>query len=374
MMNGPHLPPDERVNSGDPDRHAGSRTADPAIVHGSGGSGPPTEVCITIDTEFSIAGAFTDPVRQRPIGEENVNCPADGQDNGLGFLLDTFRNHGTPATFFVEALQSAYFGDRPMGRIVERILRGGQDVQLHIHPCWLFFRDADWARKLAQTPPNDSCEGRSVAEMQELITEGLARLRRLGAPAPIAMRTGNLHADKSVYRAMAACGLRVASNLGIAHFRPRDPDLHLKGGRHWIGDVLEVPVLTYRQLPRWTRRPERLLTITACSSAEIESLLWQARRAGVPTIVLMTHPFEFIKRRHLGPAGQRANRINKRRLERLCEFIARHPADFTAVGFAKAAPGWLETASVPDPALKAPLAAVLARTLINMTNDLIPAA
>ena len=90
--------------------------------------------------------------------------------------------------------------------------------------------------------------------------------------------------------------------------------------------------------------------------------------------MLMTHPFEFIKRRHLGPAGQRANRINKRRLERLCEFIARRPADFTAVSFAKAAPGWLETESVPDPALKAPLAAVLTRTLMNMTNDFIPAA
>ena len=47
-----------------------------------------TEVCITIDTEFSIGGAFADPVRRRPIGEENVTCPADGHENGLGFLLD----------------------------------------------------------------------------------------------------------------------------------------------------------------------------------------------------------------------------------------------------------------------------------------------
>src|SRR4051812_44146134 len=104
----------------------------------------PTEVCITVDAEFSIGGAFADPVHRRPVGSEHVLCVANGEENGLGFLLDTFRRYGTEATFFVEALNTAYSGDAPMGRIVERILEAGQDAQLHLHPCWLAFRDADW--------------------------------------------------------------------------------------------------------------------------------------------------------------------------------------------------------------------------------------
>ena len=331
-----------------------------------------TEVCITIDTEFSIGGAFADPVRRQPIGEENVTCPADGHENGLGFLLDTFRDHGIAATFFTETLQSAYFGDAPRGRMVERILRAGQDVQLHLHPCWRSFHEPVWRETVRHTPPNDRCDGRTDAEMQDIIGEGIAGLQRIGAPRPAALRTGNLQADRTTYRAMEACGLPVASNLGAALFRPDDPALRLAGGRHRIGQILEVPVLTYTQLALGSRRLPRLLTTTATSAAETEALLRQARREGVPTVVLLTHPFEFIKGDRLDLSRQHANRINKRRMERMCAFIAGHSAEFTAVSFGQAAPGWLAAPDVPAPALQAPLWPVLSRMVQNRANDLMP--
>ena len=332
-----------------------------------------TEVCITIDTEFSIGGAFADPVRRRPIGEENVTCPADGHENGLGFLLDTFRDHGIAATFFTETLQSAYFGDAPMGRMVERILRAGQDVQLHLHPCWRSFRDPDWRETIRHAPPNDRCDGRGDAEMQDIIADGIAGLRRIGAPAPAALRTGNLRADRATYRAMEACGLPVASNIGAALFRPADPALQLAGGRHRVGQVLEVPVLTYTQLEVGSRRLARLFTTTATSLGETVALLRQARREEVPTVVLLTHPFEFIKGDRLDSGRQHANRINKRRLERMCAFIAGHPDEFAAVSFGQAAPGWLAAPDVPAPALRAPLWPVLSRMVQNRANDIVPA-
>lgn len=331
-----------------------------------------TQVCITIDTEFSIGGAFADPVRRRPVGEDNVTCPAGGRENGLGFLIQTFAAHGIRATFFVEALQSAYFGDAPMGRMVERLLTAGQDVQLHIHPCWLAFRDPRWAERLdPAASPDDRCDGRDEAEMRDMIESGLAAIERIGAPRPIAMRTGNLRADKTVYRAMKACGLEVASNIGRALWHPTDAELRLAGGRRRVEGVLEVPVLTYTQLALGSRRIERLLTTTATSWGETEALLWQARRAGVPTVVLLTHPFEFIKGDRLDPARCKPNRINQRRLERMCEFIASHPREFEAVSFAQAAPGWLAEADVPEPALRAPLLPVLARIAQNKANDLV---
>ncbi|NJO38754.1 MAG: hypothetical protein HC871_15560 [Rhizobiales bacterium] len=100
----------------------------------------PTEVVITIDTEFSVAGAFDDPTGQtRPVGEPNVTGLVDGKEQGLGFMLETFARHGAVATFFVETLHVRHFGLEPMGALARRIHAAGHDVQLHLHPLWLAF-------------------------------------------------------------------------------------------------------------------------------------------------------------------------------------------------------------------------------------------
>src|SRR5689334_22997846 len=112
-----------------------------------------TEVCITVDVEFSIAGSLTDPTRYRPVSDPPVYGRIDGREHGLGFLLDCLRDHGLTATFFVECLNTHYFGARPMGAAVERLLAAGQDVQMHLHPEWLYFRDPRWAETVATMMP-----------------------------------------------------------------------------------------------------------------------------------------------------------------------------------------------------------------------------
>ena len=328
------------------------------------------DICITIDTEFSIAGAFTSPAERRPIGEINVTCPAAGREQGLGFLLETFEKFGILATFFVEALQVCHFGDAPMRGVVERILAARQDVQLHLHPCWLLFRDPDWSGHLTSDRPGDRCDGCSDQELDDMLTVGLDALRRMGVPDPIALRTGSLRVDREVYRAMSRFGLRIASNIGLAAFRPKDPALALTGGRHRIDGVIELPVLTYRQ-PPIGGRPLGLLSITGTSWLETRSLLRRASEAGTRTIVVLTHPFEFIKGDRLHPHTWQPNRVNQNRLTRLCDFISRNPHEFRAVSISSAAPRWVAEPEerAPDLAVPAPLAFL--RMAENRANDLI---
>src|SRR5712691_3103651 len=124
----------------------------------------PIEVCITIDTEFSIGGNFANP-ELPPIAEPIVLGTTGGKEHGLGFLLDSFAEFGVRATFFVEALQTVYFGDEPMGRIARRIAEAGHDVQLHLHPGWLYFEDGPRPGKADR---NDSCADRTDAELDHV--------------------------------------------------------------------------------------------------------------------------------------------------------------------------------------------------------------
>jgi hypothetical protein len=115
-------------------------------------------VCFTIDTEFSIAGAFADPAL-RPVGVPMVLCEAGGRSQGLEFLLDCFRRHGMQATFFVETVQRHYFRDDPMRKLATRIAQHGHEVQLHVHPCWSVFQHEDWPQRVRLQPRQDDLPG-----------------------------------------------------------------------------------------------------------------------------------------------------------------------------------------------------------------------
>lgn len=277
----------------------------------------PTEVCITVDTEFSIGGNFYNP-ELLPVAEPMVLGSVDGTEHALGFLMDSFSEFGVQATFFVEALQTAYFGDEPMGGIARRIVTAGHDAQLHLHPCWLHY-EPNGRGAAPKAPPNDSCADRSDAELDHFFQLGLSAFSRWGLPRPIAVRTGNFQVDANFYRAAARSGLTLSSSVALAAWRPADQELLLAGGSHRIGPVLELPVFSHNDDLGYKKRP-RVLSITGCSYAEIVSVLWQARDHGISPVVIVTHPQEFIKRKHARYATLPWDRVNQNRLKKVLQY------------------------------------------------------
>lgn len=325
-----------------------------------------TEVCITVDVEYSVAGAFGRPDLYKPLGTEVVECRVEGREHGLGFILDSLRRYGMTATFFTEALQTAYFGDDSMRAIAERIVTAGQDLQLHLHPCWLHFKDERWMQK--GFAANDSCAGRTDADLDELIGLGIETFLRWGVPPPVALRTGGFRTDRAVFRAMARAGLRLASNLSIGVFEPKEPELFKAGGRHLFDGVLEVPATSF-QSPSFLQRsgscPWRTLSITGTSKAETESLLWQARRKGGQTVVVLTHPSEFVKRKGFRYENLLIHKINQDRLLSLLDFVKRHDSEFEAVTFGERGHAWFASGTTEAPTVRTRLHHALLRTAQN---------
>jgi peptidoglycan/xylan/chitin deacetylase (PgdA/CDA1 family) len=293
-------------------------------------------VCITIDTEYSIAGAFADPACQ-PVADPVVWCDVGGRSEGLGFLLECFSRHGIPATFFIEALHRSYFKDDPMRAIVQRIAADGHELQLHAHPCWSVFEHADWPERVRQQPRQDDFFGRSEDDSVRLIEQGLAAFSAWGVARPTVFRSGSLQHDDRLYRALARTGIPYSSNVGLAIFDSGDPDYRMYSGRHVRHGVVECPVLTFSDWAVAGRRHLKSLTIAGTSFAETRTLLNKAERAGIELVVILTHPFEYIQSRDLGRLPARRHGVNQQRLASLCAYLDQHRGRFTPSGLGAAA-------------------------------------
>ena len=295
-----------------------------------------TRVCITIDTEFSIAGAFTHAGRV-PVAEPLVWCNVDGRSEGLGFMLETFQQYGIRATFFVETMHRMYFQHDPMAPIAKRIHGAGHEVQLHTHPCWALFEHPDWWERSSGMRGRDDFRAMPVAQSVRLIEQGIATFRAWGLPRPLAFRSGNLQHDDNLYRALAQTGIPYSSNVGVAISDSGDPNYALYSGAHRRHGVVEFPVLTFSDWKVGAKQHMKSLTIAGSSFAETRRLLEQAREAGIALVVILTHPFEFVQNYDMGFEQNRRHRLTQGRLTSLCKFLHDNNDRFEAVGLAQAA-------------------------------------
>lgn len=322
---------------------------------------------MTVDTEFSIGGAFADAAKYQPIAQQSVLCHDGRKSQGMDFLLGTLKEFALPATFFVEPLNVNFFGDAPMGNVAQGIANGGHDIQLHLHPCWTYFKHHNWKEHLKIERPTDHLTGRSIGQLTDWIGEGLRTFERWGFQ-PTALRTGSMMVDMNVYRAMEACGLLVSSNVALGVFRPEEPELQLYSGLHQVGKVLEACVLSYVDREIGERRHMRSLTIAGASWSETRSLLEGAHAAGVESVVILTHPFEFSKHDFPTFTNGRRNRTTQRRLRKLCHFLAEQRNRFEICTFSSLSPSQAPKAAPANTLLKVPLPTVALRMLENAFN------
>jgi hypothetical protein len=326
-----------------------------------------TQVCITVDVEFDVAGTFSDPENKRPVGTDSVRCSVNGEEAGLGFVLTTLEKHGLRGVFFIETMNTCYFGYEPMGDIAREIQARGHDVELHLHPVWSVFGREDWKamaeRREIQAPTHDSLAALSAQETAEHIEHGLNCFREWGLRSPIALRAGNLSVERAAYRAMARLGVPLASNLGFGLYRPRDASLHLYAGRHFVEGVMEVPVTSFRDVKLGSYERWQILTILGVSFAEMRSLLRSAARVELSPVVFLTHASEFFHRN--GGIGATANPLSQKRLAELCRFLSENDDHFEVTTFRAQRAEWTSGRETGNEVLSVPAWRTAQRLIAN---------
>lgn len=181
------------------------------------------------------------------------------------------------------------------------------------------------------------------------------------------MRAGNFSTSLSVFEAMSQAGLAHASSICLAVHRPAEPKLAVAGGAHDFAGIRELPVTCFIDAGPVGRRRLRPMQVTALSARERISLLNAAHTNGNSVVVMVTHPFEFLKKRDFRYANLRPNRLIQQRFRRLCRFLAENANRFEVVPLAVAA----EASEVGPPRTELtgkPLHAII-RGFANVAND-----
>jgi hypothetical protein len=221
--------------------------------------------------------------------------------------------------------------------MVEPILAAGQEVQLHLHPCWRSVAEGD------TEGAGFELTSFGAEAQRELIETARALLLAAGAPEPVAFRSGSYAVDERTVAALTAAGLRFDSSHNGSH-HPWPSALPLERTRIApveVGGLVEIPVGQIEDAPGRLRH----LQLCAVSGSEMEAALLHAEAEAHPLVTIVSHSFELATRR-----GDRRNPALCRRFERLCAFLAAHADRLPTAHFADLANIRLGANATPLPA------------------------
>ena len=280
---------------------------------------PKPNVFITIDTEHSIGGAFENPTL-KPVGnDKRIYGRIDGKAYGIGLIMDIADRYGIPLTFFVEVLNKYYFGEGETREVCEYILGRGHDVQLHLHPNYLNFKENDPAQRRYL----DNMSAYDLENQVALIGEGNELLTRYCGRPAVAFRAGNYGADRNTLKAVKANGLIFDSSYNAAFPRHsgRISEELLNDGRELEG-VWELPVTNFIEKVPLRGERSKPLDLNGVSFGEMKAVVEQACCGKGPlNLTFILHSFSFVKALDVQYSRCKVRNYVVKRFENLCRLL-----------------------------------------------------
>lgn len=288
-----------------------------------------TNVFITIDTEHSIGGAFKDP-SFKPVGnEKRIYGKIGNEYYGIPLIMDIADEYGIPLTFFVEVFNKYYFGEAETRQVCEYILKRGHDVQLHLHPCWLNFKEPDPGKLRYK----DNMSAYSLQQQIDMLDEGKELMKKYTGKNPVAFRAGNYGADSHTLLALAKTGFVMDSSYNRRYHG---------AGRMGVGSffndlgeingILEIPVTSFVQKSITGGGQVRPMDINGAGFQEMRHVLEQAYASRMSAVTIVMHSFSFIKA--FDPQYSKCSiRMNiVKRYAKLCSFLNKNRKRFQTSG------------------------------------------
>lgn len=289
------------------------------------------DVYLTVDTECSMGGAWTNPGFEPVDAERAILGKIGDEYYGTPRLMDILEESGLRATFFIEVLATQVVPQAQLAEAYRQIVARGHDPQLHLHPVYHFyhlFREGKIRKD--ELPANMDLIGRHPLPKQvELLQQGCELFRQFTGRSPVAFRAGCYGGGSSTLAALEKVGIAYDSTFNARHL---GGNCSINGmgptNTPWrAGGVWEVPVTNFAT-GFWKMRSLKPLDIGAVSLAEMRRVLRQAEQDGISPVVFIMHSFTLFKKADVQFRQLKPDWLVMRRFRELCRFLGRHSERF----------------------------------------------
>ncbi|SFN79125.1 hypothetical protein SAMN05216386_1851 [Nitrosospira briensis] len=311
------------------------------------------DVFLTVDVEVWCDGWDDIDAKFPSAFQRYIYGHTSRGDYGLPYQLHQLQEYGLTGVFFVEPLFSTRFGLEPLSEIISLVQERGHEIQLHLHTEWV---------DESSVPLLDNITGKkqflryfSLEEQTILIRTGMKLIESAGGRNVNAFRAGSFGFNRETLLALATNRITFDSSYNASMFgldSGVSPEIPLVEPVKCEG-VYEYPMTVFDGGTGSLRHVQ----LTACSSREMESLLWQALESGRKAFVILSHNFEL-----LNSAMNRPDDIVVARFRKLCAFLDRHRDCFRVRGFRGLTP-------LPVLTQPAPLTSPIWRTGLRMLEQ-----
>jgi len=292
-------------------------------------------VFVTVDVECSMGGAWGDG-KLRPVPPSRAMMGRyDDRQLGVPLICDILAGSGLAATFFVEPFAEEQGNPGQTEPVCHFLLDQGQDVQLHVHPNGKHYGLKQQGKPF---PFTDQLADLEPDAQRALLAEGCDRMERWTGTRPVAFRAGNMGADETSLRQMAAVGIRIDSSYAFPYLggQCRFRDEQRYNGSKWYGDVLELALSGFYQPRLPALHAAKPVDLVGISFEECRDAIEQTHAAGADAVMIL-HSFSLFKVRDVQYNGGRLNRIVARRFRKLCRWLAENADEYPTYTFAQLA-------------------------------------
>lgn len=296
------------------------------------------DVFLTVDVEIWCDGWLNIDEKFPAAFRKYIYGPTTRGQFGLPYQLKLLKSHGLTGVFFVEPLFSTRFGSQPLAEIVGLVRESAQEVQLHLHTEWV--DEAKAPLLIGPIVKRQHLRYFSLEEQTTLITLGAELLNNAGACDINAFRAGSFAFNADTLGALASCGIPFDSSYNASMF---GPDSGVMPGVTVVEPIecrgaFEYPMTVFSDGTDSLRHAQ----LTACSSHEMEGLLWQALETGRRAFIILSHSFELMNQ-----SLDRPDDVVVGRFQKLCSFLDKNRDSFRVRGFQELTPQIAQHQPVP---------------------------